>query len=519
MKMVMPKMGMTMEEGTIVEWKKKDGEYVEKGEIILEIMTNKVNIDVEAPVSGYLKVLKGIDEIVPVGEAVALIEESVQATVPERVMPERVVPEPVVPTPHEREKVHEVRPVTAKIPASPRARQVAEEYGIPLEEITGTGPHGAVTEKDVLTTVGKPAPEAPDVTPGFEPVERSSLVSPLAERIARDKGVDLSKVKGTGLDGKVTKDDVLKFIKGLQAMPGKEVKPTIPEERPTPAVEPPAEVIPEKPTPAVEPPAEVIPEKPTPAEAKTGIIAEVAELTTRVQPEPVQGIPKGVPVPEGIPLTGIKKVTAERMVKSKREAPHLTLGMEVDMTEASKLKTSLTITYTDILVKATALALKAHPIMNSTLQGGNIVLRDAINIGIAVARKEDLLVPVVYNADTLSLRKIAQTTKDLIERTRSNQLTEKDVLDGTFTISNLGMYDIDFFTPIINPPEAAILGVGKIAQKAVVVDNQIRIRERTTLSLSFDHRIVNGMPAALFLKEIKDLLEHPYKLLVKEEGL
>ena len=205
------------------------------------------------------------------------------------------------------------------------------------------------------------------------------------------------------------------------------------------------------------------------------------------------------------------------MIKSKREAPHLTLGMEVDMTEASKLKSSLNVSFTDILVKAVALALRKHPVLNSTLKENRIILRENINIGIAVARGDDLLVPVIHDADRHSIKEISRLTRDIIERTREDNLTERDVLDGTFTISNLGMYNIDFFTPIINPPEAAILGVGKIEKKPVVIQDQIRVREMVHLSLSFDHRIVNGVPAALFLSEIRNLLEHPYKLLVEGE--
>ena len=205
------------------------------------------------------------------------------------------------------------------------------------------------------------------------------------------------------------------------------------------------------------------------------------------------------------------------MIKSKREAPHLTLGMEVDMTEASKLKSSLDVSFTDILVKAVASALKKHPVLNSTLKENRIILRENINIGIAVARSDDLLVPVIHDADRHSIKEISRLTRDIIERTREDNLTERDVLDGTFTISNLGMYNIDFFTPIINPPEAAILGVGKIEKKPVVIQDQIRVREMVHLSLSFDHRIVNGVPAALFLSEIRNLLEHPYKLLVEGE--
>jgi pyruvate dehydrogenase E2 component (dihydrolipoamide acetyltransferase) len=503
MKMVMPKMGMTMEEGTIVGWKKKEGEYVEKGEIILEIMTNKVNIDVEAPASGFLKILRGIDDVIPVGEVIATISEEAEEEGVAEVGPvseEISAPEeiPDIAALIEKERVPAEKPVATvsgeprRVPASPRARKLAEELGIPLEEITGTGPGGAVTGSDVLEKREKKEKPVPaGASPPSAPPSPQA-VSPLAERIARQRGVDLSHVRGTGIGGKITKEDVLRYIEGPPAAaPGIE----IPDEGPLVEVE--AMIAPTEAPPS----PEVVPAAPIVTEPKPEI----------PKPEPE------VAEPEGIPLTGIKKLTAERMVKSKREAPHLTLGMEVDMTEASKLKTSLKISYTDILVKATALALKKYPVMNSTLQNDRIVLRESINIGVAVARDEDLLVPVIHDADTRSLKEISHITRDVIQRTRNDELTEKDVLDGTFTISNLGMYDIDFFTPIINPPEAAILGVGAIKKKPVVIHDTVHIREGTTLSLSFDHRIVNGVPAALFLKEIKELIEHPYKLLVEGE--
>ena len=509
MKMVMPKMGMTMEEGTIVEWKKKDGEYVEKGEIILEIMTNKVNIDVEAPRSGYLKILRGPDEVLPVGEVIALIEESVEAV-------ERIAEVPVAQFEEVPVSRVEVEPAIAgvadtveRIPASPRARKLAEERDISLVGITGTGPGGAITENDVLRELGEPKVTIPVVSGGFGIESGSSAqsggVSPLAERIARERGVDLSKVKGTGIGGKITKEDVLRYIE-REVEPEVVPVPEIPVyETPVEAAEP--EVVPE----VVPEELEAITEPQVVPEVVPKVVPEIPERP-EVTAEPY--IPPEAP---GIPLTGIKKLTAERMIKSKREAPHLTLAMEVSMTEASKLKTSLAVSYTDIIVKATALALKKYPIMNSTLKGNKIILRENINIGIAVARNEDLLVPVIHNADKCSLKEISRITRDIIERTQKDQLTEKDVLDGTFTISNLGMYDIDFFTPIINPPEAAILGVGKIKKVPVVINDQIHIREKVTLSLSFDHRIVNGMPAALFLQEIKNLLEHPYRLFMEGE--
>lgn len=510
MKMVMPKMGMTMEEGTIVEWKKRDGDYVKKGEVILEIMTNKVNMDLEAPASGYLKISRHADEVVPVGEVIADIEESLEEGVAkpaEEVVPggAALTPVPKVPVsvaPGARE--FPVKPVieseiSERRPASPRARLLAEENKIPLESVTGTGPGGAVTEKDVLEMIERKAvPET--VSEEFE----SGGVSPLAERIARHRGVDLTKVRGTGIGGKITKEDVMTYLEG----PRPETRPEVrPEEKPR---------IQEAPE-VKRPPVVTETRVPEPSRMPE---TRILEPTPRTEPVKPTLAPELVP-PEkgtqGIPLRGIRKLTAERMLKSKKEAPHLTLGMEVDMTEASKLKDSLTVTYTDIVVKAAALALKKHPMLNSTLTEDRIVLRETVNIGIAVARGEDLLVPVIHNADKLSLKEISRLTEDLIDRTKSDNLTDKDVLDGTFTLSNLGMYDIDFFTPIINPPEAAILGVGKIEKKPVIVEDKIEIRQRVTLSLSFDHRIINGMPASLFLKEIRDLLEHPYKLLVEGE--
>ncbi len=487
MKMVMPKMGMTMEEGTIVEWKKKDGEYVNKGDVILEIMTNKVNIDVEAPASGYLTVMRGPDEVIPVGEVIALIGET-PGMVEGAEAPLKEVPEIEVSVPPEK----------IRVPATPRARKLAEEKGILLEEILGTGPDGAVTEADVMRRIERMKPQEIHVEEQYS----GTSVSPLAERIAHEKGVDLSKVRGTGIDGKITKEDVLKYIEMREGRPERYEKPSYPpiEERKRPE---------EVPTPRPEP-HEVKPQEVKPQEVKP-----ITEPQVRVTEKPeIRAIPPEI---EGIPLTGIRKLTAERMLKSKREAPHLTLFMEVDMTEASKLKTSLSVSYTAILVRAAALALKKHPLINSTLRENRIVLRDSINIGVATARGEDLIVPVITKADTLSLKRISDILSDLITRVQKDQLSEKDVLGGTFTISNLGMYDIDFFTPIINPPEAAILGAGRIRKVPVVIEDQIEITEVIFLSLSFDHRIVNGMPASLFLKDVKDLLENPYRLLVEGE--
>ncbi|MBU7024004.1 MAG: E3 binding domain-containing protein, partial [Theionarchaea archaeon] len=365
MKMVMPKMGMTMEEGTIVEWKRREGEFVQKGEIILEIMTNKVNIEVEAPASGYLKILRGVDEVVPVGEIIALVEEAPEPA--EREVTPHVAEE--VPWKEEKptavgleREVVEISAHKERIPASPRARKVAEDHGVLLENVRGTGPDGAVTEEDVLNYVGEEKPSGV-AEPG------SFAVSPLAERIARERGVDLSTVRGTGLDGKITKEDVLRYLEEGERQPPKmeeEWEPEKPErERMEKEWEPEKPGIEESPEIEIEREIEKPEIKPEPVTQPPAAQPEYtpAEPERHIEKPPVPPEKPLKPELEGkiIPLTGIRKLTAERMSRSKREAPHLTLSMDVDMTEAANLKTSLSVTYTDILVKAVALALRKHP--------------------------------------------------------------------------------------------------------------------------------------------------------------
>jgi pyruvate dehydrogenase E2 component (dihydrolipoamide acetyltransferase) len=217
-------------------------------------------------------------------------------------------------------------------------------------------------------------------------------------------------------------------------------------------------------------------------------------------------------VREVIPLTGIRKTAAERVSMSARTAPHSTITMEVDMSNAAKLREETGASYTDILVKAVAKALEEHPCLNSTLQDDQIKIYKDINIGVAVATEKGLVVPVIRNADKKTLTQIASTLKELVEKAREGKLAKEDVAGGTFTVTNLGMYGVEVFIPIINPPEAAILGVGKVTEKPVIENKEIKIKPTMHLSLSFDHRIVDGAPAAKFLQKIKQLLESESKL-------
>jgi pyruvate dehydrogenase E2 component (dihydrolipoamide acetyltransferase) len=213
-------------------------------------------------------------------------------------------------------------------------------------------------------------------------------------------------------------------------------------------------------------------------------------------------------IKEIIPLTGFKKTSAERVSTSFKTAPHSTIMMEVDVSKAEGLHKKLQVSYTAILVEAAAKALLEHPIINSTFDGNQIKIFEDVNVGLAVATEYGLVVPVMHNADRKSLKEIDTTINGLTEKARQGKLAKEELTGGTFTITNLGMYGVEFFTPIINPPEAAILGVGKITEKPVVIDGKVEVKPIMMLSLSYDHRIVDGAPAAEFLLKVKEKIEN-----------
>lgn len=374
----MPKFSEAQSEGTVVEWLKKEGEKVEKGEPIVEIFAEKVTYDLEAPASGVLlKILAPPNSVVPVTEAIAFIGE------PGEALPEITV--------RAEEAEKPVKPVEVKVKKAKIAIRA----------------------------------------------------SPAAKRLARQYNINLTQVEGTGPEGRITREDVKAFI-----------------------------------------------EKRRPAR-------KVREI---------------------IPLIGVRRVTAERMAHSARSAPHVTLVVEIDVSEMVKLRqrmteeAKVTISYMDILVKATAKALEENPILNSTLEEGQIKVFEDINVGVAVDTEKGLVVPVVRNANKKALAEIASALKALVKRAREGTLTEADLTGGTFTVTNLGMFEVDAFMPIINPPESAILGVGRINEKPVVRNGKIEVRPMACLCLSFDHRVVDGAPAARFLQGLKRILENPSEL-------
>ncbi len=424
---IMPKLGMAMTEGTVVKWLKQDGEEVAKGEPIVVVMSQKITYTVEAPASGILRIVASPKETRPVGGVIGFI-----------LAPGEPMPEVEMAPPPSPKAVAVEAPAAAPAPppppsleapreirASPAARRLARELGVDISRIRGTGPEGRITEADVRAYYEQQQVQA----------------TPLARRIAEEEGLDLSQIQGTGPGGRITEEDVLRAL----------------ERRKVPIAAP----------------------------------------------------------PKVIPFAGMRQAIAERMMESLHSMAQLTLTVKADVTELVGLREVLSqrwetrLSYTDFLIKAVALALREHPILNSTLVGEEIVIHDEIHIGVAVALEDGLIVPVVRNADRKSLLEIHQTVQDIAERARKGTLSVDEVTGSTFTITNLGMYGIDAFTPIINPPEVAILGVGRIFEELVPVGGQIALRSRMVLSLTIDHRVVDGAPGAAFLQTVTRFLEHP----------
>jgi pyruvate dehydrogenase E2 component (dihydrolipoamide acetyltransferase) len=402
---ILPKMGQTMEEGTIIEWVKKEGDPVERGDLLFVFESDKATLEVEATARGFLrKILVPVGKTVPILTVVALITRT--------------------------------------------ADEDIEDYQVESPEVQRM-------EAQV------PALEPATLVPALEPAAGRILASPRARKLAREKGVDLALVTGSGPHGRIVERDVLDYLTLL------------PKEAPTPLPAP-----------------------------------------------PTVG-----PTVESVPLTGLRHIIAERMAASAHTTARVTLVTEADATAFVETREQLKAHvanewgfapgYNDLLGIIVARALREFPYMNVRLSadGQAIEHLPAVNLGMAVDTERGLLVPVIRHADQKGLRAFGTELRALVERARAGKSLPDELTGGTFTITNLGMHEIDVFTPIINLPEAAILGVGRIQAKPAVRDGQIVVRQMWTLSLAFDHRLVDGAPAARFLQQIKQFIENPYLLL------
>jgi pyruvate dehydrogenase E2 component (dihydrolipoamide acetyltransferase) len=448
-----PKLGQTVEEVTLIKWLAEDGAKVRQGQDILEVETDKAVFPVEATASGVLH--RGPyqeGDVVPVLTVVAIIgkpEDKFQVKEGAGAEAEEAEARPAetaAPVPAAEPGMETAVEGDGRVFASPRARKLAQEKGVDLSKVTPTGGGGVRVAERDVLAYLQARPKA----------------TPVAEKMAAEAGLDLREVSGSGPGGKITREDVERMV-------GPRPAPALPT--PTP--------------PVMAPPS--LPE---------------------------------VEILERVPLKGVRGIIAERMGTSVHTTARVTLVMEIDATQFVDMRERLKARvaedwgfapgYNDLLAKIVATALRKFPYMNARLTAEAIERVRPINLGMAVDSERGLIVPVVRDADKKSLRQFGTEFRELVERVRGNRIMPDDLSGGTFTLTNLGMYDVDAFTPVINLPEAAILGVGRIAEKAVVRDGQIVARQMWTLSLVFDHRLVDGAPAARFLQYIKELIEEPY---------
>jgi pyruvate dehydrogenase E2 component (dihydrolipoamide acetyltransferase) len=410
----LPRLGQGMESGTIVRWLKSEGDKVEKGDPLYELDTEKVTQEVEAEAGGVLlKILAQEGEEIEVGKAIAVIGEQGEDVPAEASEPKAEAEEPTEVT--EEEPAEEGDPAPEREDERERGREEgAEDPSEPEQRVNG----GRVK------------------------------ASPLARRIANERGIDLAQLRGTGPEGRIVAEDV---------------------ER-----------------------AQVAP-------AKAGAAAPVA---TEI---------------ETVKLNQMRKTIARRMTEA-WQAPAFQIAMSADMTASIRLREALLErveeggvrpTYSDILTKFVALALMRHRDMNAHFGGDEVLLFPTANIGIAVAIPHGLVVPVIQSCEAKTIQEIAVARADIVERTRGGKLKAEDLENGTFTISNLGMYGVERFTAVLNPPQAGILAVGAIEEQAIVEDGELEIQPRMDLTLTVDHRSVDGATAAEFLRTVKSFLEEP----------
>ena len=439
-KIIMPKQGLQMTEGTITKWLVKEGDKVEIGQPLFEMETDKNTIQIDSTAAGeVLKLVAKEDETVPITETIAIVgkkgedysellpkkkeekkEESVSAPAAPAAPASTVSVSPAALTAED-----DTTPIAlegGRIFVTPRAKTVAERKNIDYKTLKGTGPSGLIIERDVLAAAAVKA-------------------SPAAKAVAARKGISITTVTGSGENGKIVKHDILSGDANL------------------------------------------------------------------VREDKV------------IPITGMRKVISDNMMNSVQSMAHAYHKVAVDMTQAKLIRAAFKkaekkVSFNDIIIMALGRALQEHPRMNAWVEDGKITEKGSVNIGIAVAVDNGLIVPTVRDVQNMTLSEIHDESARLIAKTKSGGLKKEDYSGGTFTVSNLGMFGIDEFTAIVNPPQVGILAVGSMTDTPVVRDGQVVVRPMMNLVLTYDHRVIDGAPAAQFLSRVKELLENPYLMIV-----
>jgi pyruvate dehydrogenase E2 component (dihydrolipoamide acetyltransferase) len=459
---VMPQLGLSMDSGRIAGWLKRSGDHLRAGEVMLEVESDKATVEVEAPADGILQIAAGRPgEDVKVGTVIAYLLAPGE-TLPAAGGAGSDRPPAVMPTAAAGKPSQLAGTRAARAPSSPAARRVAGELGVNWREAQGTGPRGRIKERDVVRLAeALTAREAPAIpVPAARPELR---ISPLARNLAESLGLDLEMLAARFPGERVEREDVELAVRERLAASA-----------PAPA--------------GLTPP------------------------------------PAGRTLARRRPMSHLRQVIAERMARSARTTAPVTLTTEVDATELVRLRETLKAASTDdpapsynvLLAKLVALALLEHRDLNATIEDGEIVNWEIANIGIAVDTERGLMVPVLRDVTHKSLARLGSEADDVVMRAQQGKALPDELSGGTFTITNLGIYGIDAFTPIINLPESAVLGVGRLRRKPVSLeDGSITVRTMLALSLTFDHRLVDGAPAARFLQRISQFIEQPYLWLTK----
>jgi len=468
----MPQMGESIIEGTLTKWLKKPGDKVERDEPLFEISTDKVDTEIPSPAAGTLaEILVEEGKTVGINTIVGRISDG--ASAPAAQPPAAAAAAP---------------PVAAPAPTPPAAAPSAP------------APPAAAPSAPAPPAAAPSAPAPPAAAPmadGATVVEETAgPLSPLVRKMARENNIDLSKVKGTGIGGRITKVDLESYLNG-QA--GSAVAPQAPAAQP--AAAPPAP-----------PNAPVAPMAPAVREAAPAPSAPVSN-SVAVQPA-MPGAPAAMRVE---PMSMMRQKISEHMVFSRNTSVHVTTVHKADMTKVAKLRDKLKgtfqaqygfgLTFLPFVARAAVAALREFPIVNASIEGTNIIYHRDINLGIAVALENGLIVPVIRNADEKNIVGLQRSIVDLAARARSRQLRPEEVSGGTFSITNFGSFGSIFATPVINQPQVAILGVGAVQKEPVVVEDAIAIRSTAYLALTFDHRLIDGALADQFTAKVKSILE------------
>jgi pyruvate dehydrogenase E2 component (dihydrolipoamide acetyltransferase) len=458
----MPQMGESIVEGTLTKWLKKPGDKVERDEPLFEISTDKVDTEIPSPAAGTLaEILVEEGKTVGINTVVGRISDGASSSAAAAPAPAAVAPPPAA--------------------------------------------HATVAQSDGASHVdaAPPAPVAASAAPVAAPdtgtivEETAGPLSPLVRKMARENNIDLSRVKGTGIGGRITKQDLEAYLSGQSGTAVAPVPSRAPAVIPTPAPVPsPASVS----APAAAPPREAAP---------------VPSIVPAAGPA---NMPGAAPAMRVEPMTIMRQKIAEHMTFSKHTSAHVTTVHKCDMTKVVKLREKLkgqfqaqygfSLTFMPFIARAAVAALRQYPLVNASIEGTNIIYHRDVNLGIAVALENGLIVPVIRNADEKNIVGLQRSIVDLAARARSRQLRPDEVTGGTFSITNFGSFGSIFATPVINQPQVAILGVGAVQKEPVVIEDAIAIRSTAYLALTFDHRLIDGALADQFTAKVKSILEN-----------